>query len=273
MNVREAMRQLEAAGSAQTRKIYRNHGVTGDMFGVSYANLGKLHKKIKIDHELAEQLWATGNHDARVLALKVADPLRMSAKDIDAWVKQLDNRVLVGEFAGLVRRTRFAKKRMEKWTKSKSEWVGSVGWCLLAGLALKDDSVSDDELTAFLERIEEHIHSSKNRVRHNMNQALIAIGVRNATLNKRALAVAKRIGKVEVDHGQHQLQDPRRGGVHRKDAGPSSQAIRPQAIRPQEGSHCALSSRLSWGSATHVLFQRFGRNNRRWQQVFFAARC
>ena len=38
------------------------------MFGVSYAALGKLKRKIKVDHELAEKLWATGNHDARIAA-------------------------------------------------------------------------------------------------------------------------------------------------------------------------------------------------------------
>ncbi len=39
------------------------------MCGVSYANLEKLKKRIKMDHELAAHLWDTGNHDARILAM------------------------------------------------------------------------------------------------------------------------------------------------------------------------------------------------------------
>jgi hypothetical protein len=35
-----------------------------------------------------------------------------------------------------------------------------------------------------------------------MNGALIAIGLRNAKLKNRAMATAKKIGKLEVDHGQ-----------------------------------------------------------------------
>ena len=35
-----------------------------------------------------------------------------------------------------------------------------------------------------------------------MNNALIAIGIRNARLEKLAIAAARRIGKVEVDHGE-----------------------------------------------------------------------
>ena len=34
-----------------------------------------------------------------------------------------------------------------------------------------------------------------------MNNALISIGVRNPALEKKAVAAAKRIGTVEVDHG------------------------------------------------------------------------
>jgi hypothetical protein len=35
------MKELKASGTAQNRKVYRRHGVVGEMFGVSYAALGK----------------------------------------------------------------------------------------------------------------------------------------------------------------------------------------------------------------------------------------
>lgn len=54
----------------------------------------------------------------------------------------------------------------------------------------------------YLGTIEKEIHSRKNRVRHAMNGALISIGFRRPSLTKQALAAAKRIGKVEVDHGE-----------------------------------------------------------------------
>ena len=66
--------QLKALGSEQTRKTYRKHGVSGDQYGVSYADLKNLKKKIKVNHDLAQQLWSSGIHDARILALLIADP-------------------------------------------------------------------------------------------------------------------------------------------------------------------------------------------------------
>lgn len=41
-----------------------------------------------------------------------------------------------------------------------------------------------------------------------MNGALIAIGIRNSTLQRQAIAAAKQIGKVEVDHGRTSCKTP-----------------------------------------------------------------
>ena len=71
MNKTQALQKLKSLGTAQNRKIYARHGAGEAMFGVSYADLGKTKKEIKTDHPLAESLWASGNHDARVLATMV----------------------------------------------------------------------------------------------------------------------------------------------------------------------------------------------------------
>ena len=61
MNKTTALESLKAMGTAQNQKVYGRHGVTGKMYGVSYANLGKLKKEIKMNHGLAVSLWSTGN--------------------------------------------------------------------------------------------------------------------------------------------------------------------------------------------------------------------
>ena len=49
-----------------------------------------------------------------------------------------------------------------------------------------------------------------------MNMAVIVIGGRNAALRKSALATAKRIGKVEIDHGDTACQTPDAGAYIEK---------------------------------------------------------
>ena len=222
MTLNEALKKLQTLGTAQNRKVYARHGVTGEMYGVSFANLGKLKKTIKTDHALALRLWSTGNHDARVLATMIADPEKMSARDLEAWVKDLDNHIIAGAFSGLASKTTSARKLMEKWTGSRDEWAGAAGWSVLAGLAADDPGLEDAYLGKYLGTIESTIHSSANRVRYAMNNALISIGARNEALEKKAVAAARRIGPVEVDHGETDCTTPeavsyiRKTAAHRK---------------------------------------------------------
>ena len=208
MKIREATARLKAAGTAQNQKTYGRHGVGRKMYGVSFAELKQMAKEIKTDQRLSEQLWATGNHDARVLATLVADPEAQRSGRLDTCVKEMDNYVIADMFGGLVARSGFAAKKFPKWSRSKTDHVGQVGWNLLASLALSDEGLSNKAFVEELKYIETHIHSANNRTRHSMNQALIAIGARNEALRKRATAAARRIGTVDVDHGETSCKTP-----------------------------------------------------------------
>ncbi len=214
--------ELERMGTAQNRKIYRRHGVKGDLFGVSYANLKTLRKRIRSDHALAQALWASGNHDARVLATMIADPRQADAALIDAWAADLDNYVITDAFSGFVGRTALARDRMHTWIDTDHEWIASCGWNLLAGLALRDTTADDAFFLPFLDRIERDVHTARNRVRYAMNNALIAIGIRNDALEQTATEAARRIGTVTVDHGETGCKTPdavayiRRVRAHKK---------------------------------------------------------
>jgi 3-methyladenine DNA glycosylase AlkD len=208
MTKTEVMKELRANGKAQTRKILHRHGVVGDLFGVSYAFLGKMKRKIKTDQQLAEQLWETGTYDARILATMVADPAKMTATLLESWAKDLEDRHLAAALSNIAAEAPSAKKRMEKWTSSKSEMVGCAGWHTLASLARQDGVLDDTYFEARLQQIESEIHGSSNWVKYAMNNALINIGVRNSKLEKLAIAAAERIGKVEVDHGETGCKTP-----------------------------------------------------------------
>lgn len=208
MNLNEVMKELESFGTEQNRKVYTRHGVDTQMFGVSYANIEKLRKKIKRDHALSESLWNTGNHDARILATMIADPDQLTTKQVDSWSKDLTNYVITDAFVKLLGNSPLAQKKAEQWAKSKDEWIGSGGWLLIGIVASKENDLPDNYFEDYLKTIEDKIQTSKNRVKYSMNLALISIGLRNDKLEKKALAAAKRIGKVEVDHGETGCKTP-----------------------------------------------------------------
>lgn len=200
MEMQVAILQLEQAGTAQTRKIYSRHGARDPLYGVSYAVLNALQKKIKKDHALAQSLWATGNYDAMILALKVADPLALTSEQAEEWVWDVYNYVVSSELAGLLLRSSLAQEKAEAWIKADAEYVERTGWLILAGLVEKSE-LSDEYFLNALRVIERDIHQSKNRVRDAMNTAMICIGLR-PNLTAEATAAASRVGKVMVDHGE-----------------------------------------------------------------------
>jgi 3-methyladenine DNA glycosylase AlkD len=212
MTYKQAMAALKKAGTAQNRKIYGKHGVRGEMFGVSFAVLKTLKKTIKQDHDLAAALWQSGNHDARVLACMVADADAFTSRDLDAMARDLDSYVIADAFSSMVARGRHRLRKAETWSRRKGEWVGAAGWNLIASQANHDVGLTDAWCRERLKEIEAELPGAKNRVRHSMNQALICIGARNAKLEKAALAAARRIGVVEVDHGDTSCRTPDAAG-------------------------------------------------------------
>jgi 3-methyladenine DNA glycosylase AlkD len=203
MKLDDIMRELERMGTAQNVKIYKRHGAKHELFGVSFANLSKLKKQIKTDSELGKKLLATNNADAQTLGTMIIDPNDVTEDELNTWVKRMDYYPVVDSFVkNLVSKTEYSKKMIDKWTKSKDEWVGRAGWQLLAIYIMNDKNLPDQYYEKYLEKIEKNIHNSKNRTRESMNNALISIGIRNKNLMNRALHSAKTIGVVEVDHGE-----------------------------------------------------------------------
>lgn len=208
LSLAETMRELEKAGSEQTRKTYRRHGAKDPMFGVSFAVMKTLVKRIGVDHELALALWGTGNHDARVLAMKIADPSRLSSRELDQWASANRVRMCGGYTALLAAEGPHGAAKAREWLSSKDDTLRASGWLLAGHLATLDESLPDSWFLELLPRIEKSIHAAPNDEREPMNQAVIAIGGRNPALRKAATAAAKRIGKVEVDHGDTSCKTP-----------------------------------------------------------------
>ncbi|HSH00528.1 MAG TPA: DNA alkylation repair protein, partial [candidate division Zixibacteria bacterium] len=211
MTVDAVMAELQRLGTAQNVKVYRRHGAGDNLFGASFANLNVLKKKIKSNHELAQGLWATGNADARTLALMIADPDSLSAALADGWMKDIERAryYLLGDlFAGLIARSKLAESRMKKWMAEKREFHRQVGFDIVASRLKNGADLGDSDCKKILDVIRKDIHNSPNRSRHAMNMALIAVGIYRPSLRAVALKYADEIGEVTVDHGETGCKTP-----------------------------------------------------------------
>jgi 3-methyladenine DNA glycosylase AlkD len=204
----EVMRLLEAAGSEQTRKTYARHGAQGPMFGVKFGDLFTLMKRIDVDHALARELWATGNLDARNLAMKIADPREITPAELDRWAVENELRICNLYVATLAAESPHGRSRLQRWLGASDERLVEAGWTLLGRLSDLDESFPEDELLRRVAEIEASLQAASNEVRSAMNRALIAIGGRSPALRRAVTAAARRLGAVSVDHGDTACRTP-----------------------------------------------------------------
>lgn len=245
MEFAAVMEVLEASGTERNRKVYRRHGMPEPLYGAGWAKLRDLHKRIGTDHGLALRLWDSGNADARLLATMVADPSQMDGPTLEAWAAGVSWYGLADQLACLAARSPVARQKRDAWIRSRGEWVARAGWGVLAQQALHDAAVPDAELDPYLAFVEENVHGAMNRVRDAMMTALVSVGIRSDAMAERALAAARRIGKVEVDHGETGCRTPdplttipkarahRRAKEAKADAGPRRPSGKPAARRPR----------------------------------------
>ena len=208
MTLKQVMAQLEKLGTELYRKVLPRHGIEQPFFGVKYADLYKLQKQLAGEHELALELWQTGNHDARILATLIVDAAALGSRQLDGWIRDAENRVLMEAVAGVVARSAHGRKKADLWLKTKAEWKCAAGWSIVAHLAAEDPGVPDAWFADKLTLLETGIDNAPNFARHTMNQALIAIGSYRAALRADVFEAAKRLGKIDVDHGGTSCKTP-----------------------------------------------------------------
>jgi 3-methyladenine DNA glycosylase AlkD len=209
MELREVLAELEALSTEQNRKTYRRHGFSEPIYGVSFANLGLLKRRIKKDQALAEALWATRAYEAQQLAVMISEADAFTSEDLDRWAQTANSYGCVDALAkDIVIRTPFGTARADAWIASPDDTIERAGWATVGCLAISEPSLPDGYFREFLPRIESTIHQSSNRIKEAMNSALIAIGSRNEVLRGTATETAARIGKVRIDHGETNCKTP-----------------------------------------------------------------
>jgi 3-methyladenine DNA glycosylase AlkD len=171
---------------------------TDNALGVSAPLMRKLAREIGTDHKLALALWKTRIHEARVLASLIDDPLQVTKSQMNAWVRQFDNwGVCDACCCVLFDKTPFAWEKAVAWTSRKEEFVKRAGFVLMAALAVHNKNAPDKSFLPFFEIIKRHATDKRNFVKKAVNWALRQIGKRGIPLNKKAVAVAKEIRKID----------------------------------------------------------------------------
>jgi 3-methyladenine DNA glycosylase AlkD len=210
MSAKEILEEMKPLGKESYKQLlFKNYAVKEPCFGVPISELKKFQKRIKMDYQLALDLYDTGNYDAMYLAGLIADDARMTRKDLQRWVEKAYAGSLPGSTVPWVAAgSPHGRELALEWIESAKPLVATAGWATLSSLvATKEDAELDfTELKRLLSRVQKTIHTAPDPVRYGMNSFIIAVGSYVKSMTELALQTGEKIGPVKADLGNNNCE-------------------------------------------------------------------
>jgi 3-methyladenine DNA glycosylase AlkD len=187
--VAELMAELAALEDPRAREVNEKHG---DDHGVNLGKLRAIAKRLKIQQDLARQLWATGDTAARLLALLVCRPKAFERDELDAMLREARSPKVQDWLVNyVVKKGPHAEELRQAWFTDPDPVVASAGWALTSERVVKKPEGLD--LDGLLDIIEAKMQGAPDRLQWAMNTCLAQIGIEHAALRTRALDIGERL--------------------------------------------------------------------------------
>ncbi|MCX6627734.1 MAG: DNA alkylation repair protein [Candidatus Solibacter sp.] len=199
MTAPEILAALRAQADPKNVAGMARYGIsTAGTLGVSMPVIRRLARQAGRSHSLAAELWASGIHEARILATIVDEPARVTRRQMNQWARDFDSWDVCDQACqNLFRYTPFAWAMAAEWAGAKREFVRRAAFSLMAGLAVKAKGAPDEDFEALLPLIAAAATDPRNMVKKAVNWALRAIGKRNPHLRRAAIAAAENIRAID----------------------------------------------------------------------------
>lgn len=195
---KEIIKRLKTIADPKELENCKRLGInTKKALGISIWSLRKIAKEIGKDQALAEDLWRTDIHEARLLAGYIAEPDKISEAVIGQWVTDFDSWDLVDQVMDVIALSPYGYKKAVEFSAREEEFVKRTGFVIMAGLAVFDKKAPDEKFTRFFPVIIRESTDERNFVKKAVNWALRNIGKRNKELNRKAVETAEKIAMID----------------------------------------------------------------------------
>jgi len=191
----EILNEMHAVADAAKLESMARFGIQPVKgLGLNTPQIREIARRAGKNQHLAEQLWATGIHEARILAAMVGDPQLITRATMDRWTRDFASWGVCDACCyDLFDRSPHAWSMIPKWAAHNREFVRRAAFATIAAIAIHDKKADDEIFLNALPLIEKYAFDERNFVRKGVNWALRNIGKRNPALGIAAIACAERI--------------------------------------------------------------------------------
>lgn len=167
----------------------------GDAHGLRLSALRALAKEQGKDHQLALELWGSGDAAERLLAALVCRPREFRVEELEAMLCEADAPKVHEWWVNYVakKHPRVAAAR-GSWRVAAEPALAAAGWALSADAVAKGTTGVGEEAEVLLEEIETRAPGESPKVQWEMNTCLAQIGIHREEYRTRALDLGVRLG-------------------------------------------------------------------------------
>ncbi|MEV8250103.1 DNA alkylation repair protein [Microbacterium sp. NPDC076768] len=188
-DITEALAELAALEDPKMRAANEKRG---DDHGINLSRMRALAKRIKTDQLLAQQLWATHETSAQLLALLICRPKDFTADELDAMLRETQVPKVNDWFVNYVaKKTPLAEELRVRWFDDADPTVAAAAWSLTTVRVMKEPDGLD--LSHLLDLIERDMRDAPQRPQWAMNETLANIGIFHPEHRARALAIGEQL--------------------------------------------------------------------------------
>ena len=179
-----------------TKKI--THG--DETFGLNLTAINKEARKLDTDPILADELYASNNHDLKVLGTYVDNPYSYTLDEMSDRIEQVYPSPFSEKFCeNVVAKSKHAVHFIDLWKGSKEDDKRCYAYTTLAYVAKQKNSLGEDFFVDHINSISGCIKDEPRHVRKAMYKAMINIGCRDNFLKDASMAAARRVGLIRLN--------------------------------------------------------------------------
>ncbi|MFJ4266487.1 DNA alkylation repair protein [Paenarthrobacter nicotinovorans] len=188
-SVADVRAELAALEDPRAREINEKHG---DDHGVNLGKLRAIAKRLKVQPDLARELWATGDTAARLLSLLICRPKSYDQSELDGMLREARAPKVHDWLVNyVVKKNPAAEDLRVAWFSDLDPVVASAGWALTSERIVKKPEGLD--LGKLLDIIEAEMKEAPERLQWAMNNCLAQIGIEHPEYRDRALDIGERL--------------------------------------------------------------------------------
>lgn len=159
--------------------------------GVPTGDIRKIAKEIGKSQDLAMELWKSGYHEAKLLAVLIMEKNKVSITDVEMLMENVISWDLCDHLCkNLVAMLPNYHQLIFKWNHVERIYYKRASYCLMATSVMREKELSLEEIDHYLDIIKQTSDDDRIHVKKAISWALREIGKRNFECLDRAIVVA-----------------------------------------------------------------------------------